>query len=358
MRCACATRRRRVMDDRTGGRHDLAMIELGYALSSEEHRPNDLVAYARRAEQAGFRFALISDHFHPWTDRQGQASLVWSVLGAIAHATERLRVGTGVTCPLLRIHPAVIAQAAATVADMMPDRFFLGLGTGENLNEHVIGRGWPPPDVRLAMLEEAIGVIRDLWKGGYRDHRGEYFTVENARLYTRPDRPPPIFVAAAGEAAATLAGRLGDGLVSTAPERETVERFDAAGGRGKPRYGQVTVCWARSEAEARRTAREWWPNAALPGPLSQELALPLHFEEAAKLVREGDVAKEIVCSPDADVHREHILEFERAGFDHVYVHQVGPDQEGFFRFYERHILPRFRPGADGPEERASARAAT
>ena len=170
--------------------------EIGYALSSEEHAPADLVRYARLAEERGFTYALISDHFHPWTDRQGQSPFVWSVIGAIAEATERLRLGTGVTCPTIRIHPAIIAQAAATAAALMPGRFFLGVGTGENLNEHILGDRWPEGRVRLEMLEEAIEVIRLLWQGGYQSHHGTHYTVEQARLYTLPDEPPPIMVAA------------------------------------------------------------------------------------------------------------------------------------------------------------------
>jgi len=230
------------------------MIELGYSLSSEEHGPNELVALARRAEEAGFGFALISDHFHPWTGRQGQSPFVWSVIGAIAHATKRLRLGTGVTCPTIRMHPAIVAQAAATAAAMMPGRFFLGVGSGENLNEHVTGARWPSPDVRLDMLEEAVEVVRLLFAGGSQSHHGRWFTVEDARLYTRPAEPPPIYVAAVGQRATALAGRIGDGLISVAPEAEIVRRFDKAGGKGKPRYGHLTVCWARDDARPPRPA--------------------------------------------------------------------------------------------------------
>src|SRR5919197_3799469 len=187
------------------------MPALGYALSSEEHPPNELVRYAGAAEEAGFGFALISDHFHPWIDKQGNSPFVWSVIGAIAHATQRLELGTGVTCPLMRIHPAIVAQAAATAAAMMPGRFFLGVGTGENLNEHILGHHWPPADERREMLEEAVEGIRLLWQGGQQNFRGAHYTVENARLYTLPNQPPPIMVAGAGPESAELAGRIGDG---------------------------------------------------------------------------------------------------------------------------------------------------
>jgi G6PDH family F420-dependent oxidoreductase len=314
------------------------MIELGYALSSEEHSPAELVRLARAAEDAGFSFALISDHFHPWTDRQGQSAFVWSVIGAISEATEELRLGTGVTCPTMRIHPAIVAQAAATSAILMPGRFFLGLGTGENLNEHVLGHRWPAPDERLEMLEEAVEVIRELWKGEQVTHRGKHYTVDRARIYSLPDELPEIAIAAAQPQAAELAGRVGDALIATAPDAELIDRFELGGGQGKPRYGQVTVCYAEDEDDAIETAHEWWPNAALKGALGQELPLPEHFEQAAGNVTHDDVAEAIVCGPDPERHRRAIEEFEEAGFDHVYVHQVGPDQESFIHFYEREVL--------------------
>ena len=317
------------------------MPQLGYALSSEEHAPADLVRYAQTAETTGFEFALISDHFHPWIDRQGHSPFVWSVIGAIAQATRTLRLGTGVTCPTVRYHPAIVAQAAATSAALMPGRFFLGLGTGENLNEHIIGEGWPSAPVRLEMLEEAIEIIRLLWSGGEQSFWGSHFTLDHARLYTLPDAPPPLFIAAAGEKAAEFAGRLGDGLISTSPDQAVVQAFTSGGGDGKPRYGQVTVCWAADEAAARATAHEWWANAAVPGELSQELPLPRHFEQATKTVREEDVAQAVICGPDADKHIAEIQRYLDAGIDHVYVHQVGPDQAGFFEFYRSRVLPAF-----------------
>ncbi len=318
------------------------MVELGYSLSSEEHPPNDLVRFARRAEEVGFTYALISDHFHPWTRRQGQSPFVWSVIGGIAQVTQRLQVGTGVTCPIIRMHPAIVAQAAATAGAMMPGRFFLGLGAGERLNEHITGERWPPPAERHEMLEEAIAIIRHLWKGGTRSYHGRFYTVEQACIYTLPDPRPPIMIAAGGPAAAELAGRLGDGLISTSPDKQLVDCFAQAGGEGKPRYGQLTVCWAPAEEEAKRIAREWWPNAGLKGPLGTELALPEHFEQASAMVTTDHIAQQIVCGPDPQRHLERIEQYARAGFEHVYVHQVGPDQEGFFRFYEREILPRLR----------------
>jgi len=316
------------------------MVELGYKLSSEEFGPRDLVTYAKRAERAGFAFAMISDHYHPWIGRQGQSPFVWTVIGAVAHATERLRLGTAVTCPTVRLHPAIVAHAAATAAVLLPGRFFLGVGTGENLNEHVVGQGWPETAVRQERLAEAIYVIRLLLQGGLHSYRGRFFTVENARLYTLPPSPPPIVVAAGGPRGARLAARLGDGLIGTRADGTLLRAFDRAGGAGKPRYGELTVCWARDERAARQTAREWWPTAAMRSALSWELPLPSHFEAVAELVTEEAVAREIVCGPDADRHLEAIGTYARTGYDHVCIHQVGPDQEGFFAFYEREVLPR------------------
>ena len=316
------------------------MLELGYKLSSEEHGPNQLVHNARLAEAAGFGFALISDHYHPWVDRQGQSPFVWCVLGGVAQATERLRIGTGVTCPTIRIHPAIIAQAAATAACMLPGRFFLGLGSGERLNEHILGDHWPAVHRRRAMLEEAVEVMQLLWQGGMQNHTGKFYTVENAQIFTLPERPPAIMLAASGKRAAELAGQRGDGLIATAPKRELVEAFDAAGGQDKPRYAELTVCWARNEAEARRTAHAWWPNAGLQGELSAELALPRHFEQAATPVSEDDIAREIVCGPDPQRYLEAVQTYREAGYTHVALHQVGPDQEGFLHFCQRDLLPR------------------
>jgi len=318
-------------------------MKIGYSLSSEETAPKDLVRYAVRAEQAGFSFALISDHFHPWLTRQGQSPFVWAVIGAIAQATNRIALGTGVTCPIMRIHPAIIAQAAATAALLMPDRFFLGLGTGENLNEHIFGMHWPPSDLRRKMLQEAVMILRLLWRGGAQSFRGEYFSLEKAQIFSLPEKPPPIMIAAAGGRAAELAGEIGDGLISTIANDSLVRKFRVSdGGSEKPRYGQVTVCWAKTEDEAKKIAKEWWAVAAIPGELMSQLATPAEFEAVAQFVDEKAVAAKIICGPDPDRHVEEIETYRKAGFDHVYIHQVGPDQNGFFEFYQREILPKFK----------------
>jgi G6PDH family F420-dependent oxidoreductase len=316
------------------------MMELGYSLSSEEHDAGTLVENARAAEEAGFTFALVSDHFHPWIDKQGHSPFVWSVVGAIARETESLRLGTGVTCPLIRIHPAIVAQAAATSAALMPGRFFLGVGTGENLNEHILGDRWPAPDERLEMLEEAIELMRELWKGEKTTFRGKHYTVEGARIYTLPDEPPPIAVAAAAPKAAELAGRVGDAFVGVAPDSDLIGKFEQGGGEGKPRYGQLTVCWAEDEKEALETAYEWWPNVGLEGNLTQELPLPEHFEQASATVRKEDVAEAIPLGPDPQPYADGIQEYIDAGYDHVYLHQIGPEQEGFLRFYAEEVAPK------------------
>jgi coenzyme F420-dependent glucose-6-phosphate dehydrogenase len=320
----------------------------GYALSSEEHQPTDLVRHAVLAEEAGFEFALISDHFHPWIDRQGHSPFVWSVLGGIANATQRIQVGTGVTCPTIRIHPAIIAQAAATTAAMMPGRFFLGVGTGENLNEHVLGDKWPDWDLRARMLAEAVEVIRELWKGDVTSFDGMFYEVENARLYTLPEDPIPIMVAASGERAATLAGEIGDGFITTAPKRELIAAFEKGSktrrskAAARPLYGQVTVCWGRDERAARKTAHELWPTAGIPGEAGQELPNPKHFEQLAELVSEDLIAERVVCGPDIDRHVAALQEYVDAGFSHVYVHQIGPDQEGFIEAYATDVLPKVK----------------
>jgi G6PDH family F420-dependent oxidoreductase len=318
-------------------------VKLGYVLSSEEHPPQDLVRNARRAEELGFDYVSISDHFHPWIDAQGQSPFVWSVVGAVAQATKRLNLITGVTCPTMRIHPAIIAQAAATSAALMPGRFSLGVGTGEALNEHITGDKWPPYETRAEMLEEALEIIRELWQGETVSHEGMYFTVENARIYTLPDEAPPIVVAASGPQAAELAGRIGDGLICSSLDEEVVRGFEKAGGadaKGRPRYLQVSVCWAEDEAAARRTAHEVWPIAGLRGELSQILPTPTHFEQAVQMVSEDDVAESVVCGPDPERHVKAIRDGIDAGYDHIHIGQIGPDQEGFFRFYEREVLPR------------------
>jgi G6PDH family F420-dependent oxidoreductase len=317
------------------------MAQRGHAHSREDHRPTDLVRNARQAEEIGFSFALISDHYHPWVSAQGHSPFVWSVIGGIALATDKLRLGTGVTCPTIRIHPAIIAQAAATAASMMNGRFFLGVGTGENLNEHILGDRWPPHDIRLDMLKEAIEIMRALWTGENISWYGEYYVVEDARIFTKPDEPPAIMVAGSGSNAIEAAGEIGDGFIGLAPEKEKVQTFEEAGGRGKPRYGQLTVCWAETEDKARDIVYDIWPTSGLQGEMPQELRTVTHFEQAVKMLSKEQVVEDIICGPDAQSHIDGIQEFIDAGYDHVYIHQVGRNQSGFFEFYQREVLPEF-----------------
>jgi G6PDH family F420-dependent oxidoreductase len=313
-------------------------MRIGYFLSCEEFGPAELLEQAVRAERAGFHGLWISDHFHPWNDTQGHSPFVWSVIGALSSMT-RLPVTTAVTCPTIRTHPAIIAQAAATSAVMLEGRFNLGVGTGEALNEHVLGTHWPEADVRLEMLEEAVEVIRKLWEGGQRSHRGRHYTVENARIYTLPDQLPPIYVSAYGPKAMEVAGRIADGYVGTMPDRELLELYDACGGTG-PKIGGIKVCVDQDADRARKLAHALWPTVGVPGELGQELPTPAHFEQAASKVTVEEVASSIPCGADPDQHLRAIREQAEAGYDEVYVQQIGPDQEAFFRFYEQQVLPR------------------
>lgn len=307
------------------------MTTYGYTLSSEEHGPADLVANAVAAEEAGFEFASISDHYHPWVSAQGHSPFVWSVLGAVAGATHRMRVGVGVTCPTVRIHPAIIAQATATTSLLFEGRFFFGVGTGEALNEHVLGHRWPRPEVRLEMLREAVEVIRELWTGETVDHRGDFYEVENARLFDPPGTPPEIIVSGFGDEAVRFAAEVGDGYWGHSPEREVIDLFESSGGRG-PRYAQLNVCWAEDEDEARETVHRIWPNAGIPGQLAQDLPTWTHFEQAAELVTEDVAVSSVPCGPGVGPIVDSVRAYADAGYDHLYFHQIGPDQEGFLRF--------------------------
>ncbi|MFC5970897.1 TIGR03557 family F420-dependent LLM class oxidoreductase [Halomarina salina] len=315
-------------------------LSLGYTLSSEEHEPMALVDQARRAEEVGFDFLSISDHFHPWVGEQGESPFVWSTLGGVAAVTEDVEVGVGVVCPTMRIHPAILAQAAATTADMFDGRFVFGVGTGELLNEHVLGDQWPEHEVRLRMLDEAVEVIRELWTGDQTSFHGEFYDVQNAKLFTLPEENPPICVSAFGDRAAAAAAEFGDGFWSVGPQ-DVVETWEEAGGEG-PRYTQLHACVAEDEDEAARTAHQQWPNSALPGELNAHLPTPTHFEQACEMVSEEDMRESsIMLGDDAQQHIDSIQESVDAGYDHVYVHQIGDDQQAALDFYEEEVLPSF-----------------
>jgi G6PDH family F420-dependent oxidoreductase len=315
------------------------MTRFGYTLSSEEHAPSQLVANARRAEELGFDFATISDHFHPWVERQGHSPFVWSVLGAVAAATDELEVAVGVTCPLVRIHPAVIAHAAATTSLLFEGRFRLGIGTGEALNEHILGHRWPTPEVRLTMLVEAVGIMRALWTGETVDHRGDVYTVENARLFDPPNEPVPLIVSAFGTAAAGVAGEIGDGLWTHGSSADAIDGFHEAGGKG-PVYAQLNVCLGDDEQRCRETVHQIWPNGAIPGQLAQDLPTWTHFEQAAELVTEDDAVESVVVGDDLDGVVEAARTYIDNGVDHVHLHQIGPDQDALLTRWERDLRER------------------
>lgn len=313
------------------GRYRAGVATYGMTLSSEEHPPRRLLHIARLAEESGFEFLSISDHFHPWLDEQGHSPFVWSVLGALAETTS-LDVVTGVTCPTVRVHPAILAQATATTAALFEGRFSWGVGSGEALNEHILGDRWPPAPVRLEMLEEAIGLVRELWKGESVTHYGEHYTDENARIYDDAEHPPAIPVSAFGPLAADVAARAGDGLIVTGPSKEIIDRWRQAGGSG-PVYGQVTLGWAESRDDAVETAHRIWRTSGVPGQLSQDLPTPTHFDQAASIVTPAMIAESELVGPDPEPVAERVGEMVAAGVDHIYFHQIGPDQEGFAAFW-------------------------
>ncbi|NGO74358.1 LLM class F420-dependent oxidoreductase [Streptomyces sp. YC504] len=317
------------------------MAEYGYFLATEEFGPAELVEQARMAEQAGFESLWISDHFHPWNAAQGQSPFVWSVIGALAEAVS-LPIGTAVTCPTLRMHPAVVAQAAATSAVMTGGRFRLGVGSGEALNEHILGTRWPPTHIRLDMLEEAVQVMRQLFTGEEINHYGKHYTVENARLYTVPDAPVPIDISGFGSKATSLASRVGDGYITMTPDAALVTRFRKGGGGSKPVSGGLKVCYGPDRDEAVRTVRRLWANQLLPGEMGQILPSPRHFEQLEPLITEQQVADAMVCGDDVDAHVAGLSAFAETGFDRVYVNQIGPDQRGFFDFYRTKVLPQLQ----------------
>jgi G6PDH family F420-dependent oxidoreductase len=319
------------------------MTKFGLTLSSEEHPPRRLVDLAALAEEHEFDFVSISDHYHPWVDAQGHSPFVWSVLGAIAERTTKVDVAVGVTCPIIRIHPVILAQATATIGHLLDGRFTWGVGTGEALNEHIMGDRWPIAVDRIAMLEEAIDVVRQLWTGEQVTWKGEHYTVENARIYDPPPSKIPVVVSAFGSAAAEAAARAGDGLW-TGGDAEIIATWRTAGGSG-PVYSQTTLCWAPTRDEAVDLAHRVWPNAGVPGQLSQDLATPSHFEQAASAVTKEMIAAAVPCGPDTGTIVEKLREAVDAGVDHVYVHQIGDDQEGFCKVWSSEIAPEIKSGS-------------
>lgn len=319
----------------------LAMTTYGYKLMTEEHGPKDLLQNGVRAEEVGFDFLAISDHFHPWLKSQGHAPFAWTVLGALAAQTQRVKLVTAVTCPTIRYHPAIVAQFAATTALLSDGRFTLGLGAGENLNEHVVGTGWPAPRQRQEMLGEAIEIIARLVQGEEISHEGKHFHVDRAKLWDAPKTPLPFVIAAGGPKAAQLAGKHGAGLFATEPRRDLVEAYTQAGGKGA-RYAEVTLCWAASEAEALRLAHERFSFGVHGWKVMAELPTPASFEAAARSVRPEQLKENIACGPDPERHVAAVRKFVEAGFDHIVLLGVGPDQAGFLTFFQRELAPRLR----------------
>ena len=326
------------------------MSHLGYAAMFEQFHPTDLLAYCRLAEQVGFDSVMASDHFHPWTPQQGQAAFVWSWLGALG-ATTNLRFGTGVTPPGYRYHPAIIAQAAATLEAMYPGRFWLGLGAGEALNEHVVGAYWPEAPARLQTLMESIEVIQKLFTGDVVKYQGQHIRLESAKLYTMPDQPPPIYVATSGPLMSQRTGRLCDGIITVGAADEKIRmllgRFEkGAREAGKdpatmPRIIQLHVSWAETDQEAIDQAVREWPNGGMNFPKA-DIRNPEDFAAMAKLVRPEHFVNRVLMTADLDEHTRHIQHFIDLGFTEVYVHNVGRNQEAFIRAYGEHVIPALR----------------
>jgi G6PDH family F420-dependent oxidoreductase len=317
------------------------MAKIGYFLSSEQFGPKELVEQAKRAEDAGFDALWISDHFHPWLGEQGQSPFVWGVIGALSEATS-LPVSTAVTCPTMRTHPAIIAQAAATAAVQLDGRFVLGVGSGEALNEHILGDPWPSVGVRLEMLEEAIDVIRLLHRGEEVSHHGIHYEVQDARIYTLPNEPVPIYVSGFGPQAAALAGRIGDGYTLAMPDGDLVKTFRDSGGGDKPVQAGTKVNWDADADAALDTAHRLWGNEGLPGQSAQILPRPQDFEALTPLVPKSTLAESMACGPDPDKHAAQVRSYLDADIDEVYVQQIGPDLDGFFSTWTRDVLPQLR----------------
>ena len=315
-------------------------MKIGYFLSTEEYSPAELLVQARAAEAAGFEALWISDHFHPWNNEQGNSPFVWSVIGAISQACD-LPVTTAVTCPTVRIHPAVIAQAAATSGEMLGGKFTLGVGTGEALNEHILGDPWPTLDRRLEMLEEAVELIRLLWTGDVVSWEGKHYRTDHARIYNLPAKLPEIYVSAFGPKATDVAARIGDGFINTAPDDELLNRFKEASG-GKPAQAGAKVAFAETAEEGWKHAHRLWPNAGLPGELAQILPTPEHFEQASELVTLEATRDSVVAGNDPEQHLEQVRSYAEAGYEELYVANMGPHFEEMIAFYGEQVLPQIR----------------
>jgi G6PDH family F420-dependent oxidoreductase len=319
------------------------MTLIGYTMMCEQAGPKQLVRDVALAEEAGFDFAVISDHYFPWLESQGHSPYAWSVLGAAAQATDRIPLMTYVTCPIRRYHPAVVAQKAATMQLLSDGRFTLGLGAGENLNEHIVGGQWPIAAHRHEMLTEAVEIIRELWAGGSVTYRGKYFDVESAKIWDLPETAPPLGIACSDQASCHLAGRHADVMIAVQPEPDLGRMFDEAGGNGKPRVGQIALAYDTDEQAAIKRVMDQFRWFTGGWRVNAELPLPASFDVASKMVREEDVTAQMPCGPDVQRHLAGIREFEAAGYTHIALVQVGADsQEAFMSWAATELLPEFR----------------
>ncbi|MFH8591651.1 LLM class F420-dependent oxidoreductase [Streptomyces rimosus] len=319
------------------------MVQIGYTMMTEQAGPRDLVDHVVRAEETGFDFSVTSDHYAPWLTSQGHAPYAWSVLGAAAQATSRIPLMTYVTCPTVRYHPAVVAQKAATMQLLSEGRFRLGLGAGENLNEHVVGHGWPGKNTRHEMLTEALEIIRALFDGGKVTYHGNHFEVDAAKLWDLPEQAPPIGVAVSGERSCEIAGRLADLVIATEPKGELISSFEKHGGKGKPRVGQLPICYDPDRDAAVKRAHDQFRWFAGGWKVNSELPDPEGFAGATQFVRPEDVAETIPCGDNVDEFVEAVRPYAEAGFEEVAVVQVGGDhQREFFDWAGKKLLPALR----------------
>lgn len=316
-------------------------MQIGYKLAAEAFGPQELVRQAVLAEEAGFDFVEMSDHYHPWLDVQGHSPFAFSVLGAIAARTERIELATGVTCPFFRYHPAIVAQAAATLALLSDGRFVLGVGAGERLNEDVIGRPFPQVRTRHEMLREALEIIRLLWQGGYQSYDGKHLQLTDARVFDLPESLPLIPVAASGTSSTRLAAELGDGIFTTEPKSDLVQSYRDAGGRG-PRYAEVPMAWAPDEDQAAKEMLSTSRWAVTGWKVQSELPRSVNFEAATTTVRLEDIKEQFPCGTDVEKFMAAIRPYAEAGFDHVVMQNAGPDPDGFIDFFRRELAEPVR----------------
>ncbi|HUN35127.1 MAG TPA: TIGR03557 family F420-dependent LLM class oxidoreductase [Trebonia sp.] len=324
-------------------------MPIGYKLATEGFGPKELIRQAVLAEQAGFDFLEISDHFHPWVEAQGHSAFTWSLLPAIAMKTERIGLATGVTCPSMRYHPAVIAQAAATMAIISDGRFTLGVGAGERLNEHVTGEGFPGRRARHERFREALEIIRLLWQGGYRSYNGRHLRLEEARIFDLPEELPVIAVAASGPASARIAADLGDGLFAVDPDGDLISRWQQLGGHG-PAYGEMPLAWAPDEEGAVEAILDKSSFSLTGWKVMSELPNPANFEAATATVTAEQIRRQFACGPDPKRHLEVARQYVEAGFDHLVAANVGPDPDGFMDFFTSRLAGPMRElTASGPQ---------